>query len=244
MSSLVDLDPVGLGAEASKPVEYTLVQIRECFVYRVTATHSARGYRADDWDLANPFATAELIVNQSGSDCFVRFYKKQQGGAMRQLLAECPLEYNKDTKHKAHHLKFFVEPVLDSSRYFVIRIKDRKTGRLASLGCGFRNREDAFSFQAACQDFFKQAKASSEESSGEKLLAPVQTAAKALDSGKKIKLNIKVKKKETQQKQQTFSMGGDFLSGMTSMKVSGGGSSTTSQQQETVVDDDDWGDFQ
>ena len=130
MSSLVDLDPFGLGADASKPVEYTLAQISECFIYRVTATHSARGYRADDWDLANPFATAELIVNQCGTECFIRFYKKQQGGAMRQLLAECPLELTKPNTRSSQSSLSLCLPVA----VFGYRIKDRKRDDLRPLG--------------------------------------------------------------------------------------------------------------
>ena len=243
MAGLLDL-------EEDQKIEYTLVQIRECFIYRVAATHSARGYVAGDWDLAKPFATAELIVKQKGDECYIRLYKQQQGGAMRQLLAECPLEFNKDPKHKAHHLNFFVEPCTDSSRYFVVRIKDRKTGRSASLGCGFRNREDAFSFRANLEDYFKQMKQANEP---KKTLQPVKTAAKAFGSGEKIKIKFNVKKKDKPMKDNnafsSMSLKMPSSSNNNNNNKPSNTNLTTSMYQLNVNeddwgDDDDFGDFQ
>ena len=249
MAGLLDME--------DEQIEYTLVQIRECFIYRVAATHSARGYVAGDWDLAKPFATAEMVVKQKGDACCIRLYKQQQGGAMRQLLAECPLEFNKDPKHKAHHLNFFVEPCTDSSRYFVVRIKDKKSGRTASLGCGFRNREDAFSFRASLEDYFKQMKRKLNEDSKPATLQPVKTAAKALGSGEKIKikLNVKKKKKESANNNSNsnsssaaFSLkapksdepNSNLIQGMSGLKVN----NNVAQNDDDWGDDDDFGDFQ
>ena len=44
-----------------------------------------------------------------------------------------------------------MEKVLDSSRYFVLRIVD-DGGRAAFIGMGFNERNDAFDFTAAIQD--------------------------------------------------------------------------------------------
>ena len=43
--------------------------------------------------------------------------------------------------------------VVDSSRYFALRISDSNTGREAFIGVGFRERTDATNFKMSIQDF-------------------------------------------------------------------------------------------
>ncbi|RMZ57072.1 hypothetical protein APUTEX25_002304, partial [Auxenochlorella protothecoides] len=45
-----------------------------------------------------------------------------------------------------------VEPVIDSSRYFVLKIVDRDSGRHAFIGLGFREREKASDFNATLHE--------------------------------------------------------------------------------------------
>eukprot|EP00559_Dactyliosolen_fragilissimus_P008848 CAMPEP_0184860370 /NCGR_PEP_ID=MMETSP0580-20130426/5268_1 /TAXON_ID=1118495 /ORGANISM="Dactyliosolen fragilissimus" /LENGTH=341 /DNA_ID=CAMNT_0027357447 /DNA_START=63 /DNA_END=1088 /DNA_ORIENTATION=- len=50
-------------------------------------------------------------------------------------------------------LEHWVEAVVDSSRYFTIRISDESTGREAVVGMGFRDRNDATNFKMSLQDY-------------------------------------------------------------------------------------------
>jgi len=64
------------------------------------------------------------------------------------LFASCPIKTASD---KA------VDAVLDSRRYFALRIDDGK-GHHAYIGMGFRDRDDAYNFNATMQDHWKSVK--------------------------------------------------------------------------------------
>lgn len=50
-------------------------------------------------------------------------------------------------------MAYYCEEVVDSSRYFTIRITDDKTGREARVGIGFRERDFASNFRMSLQDY-------------------------------------------------------------------------------------------
>lgn len=116
----------------------------EVFMYKIPPRQSARGYRAADWNLAVPDWTGRLRCMVKGSTMTLRLEDRGSG----ELFAACPVEQFPGMS---------VEPVTDSSRYFVICIKD-DTGRKAYIGIGFSDRSDSFDLNVALQDHFKQVK--------------------------------------------------------------------------------------
>jgi hypothetical protein len=71
------------------------------------------------------------------------FTYTQEGSKGSKLFALCSVDI------LSHPLEHYVEAVLDSTRYFVIRVTDEKAGREALIGLGFRDREEAGDFRAA-----------------------------------------------------------------------------------------------
>ncbi|KAF9174943.1 Adaptin ear-binding coat-associated protein 2 [Mortierella sp. AD011] len=129
MSSLDDQD-----------YESVLLVVRECYVYKVPPLASSRGHRAQDWgNVEEPLWRGRLRVIAVGKKCFIRL----EDGRTGELFAVCPYEENKGC----------VESVIDSSRYFVLKIEDQ--GRHAFIGLGFLDRSHAFDFNVALQDHFK-----------------------------------------------------------------------------------------
>ncbi|GFN74291.1 adaptin ear-binding coat-associated protein 1 [Plakobranchus ocellatus] len=147
--------------------ESVLCAKNEVLVFRIPPRPSNRGYRADEWKLDSPDWTGRLRVVSKGKELFIRLEDRNSG----ELFAQCPVEA---------HPGIAVEPVTDSSRYFVLRIKD-DSGRSAFIGIGFHDRSDSFDLNVSLQDHFKYLKHETEEA---------KNAAK-LDSGPKLDLGFK-----------------------------------------------------
>lgn len=125
--------------------ESVLLVIRECFVYRIPPLGSSKGYKAAEWDVNSFLWSGRLrIISVGGKKCYIKLEDASTG----ELFAQC--EYKEDNNS--------VEPVLDSSRYFVLRIEDQASGKHAYIGMGFQERSEAFDFNVALQDFTKHLK--------------------------------------------------------------------------------------
>lgn len=128
----------------------------EVFVYRIPPLQTNKAARAADWKLDNPDWTGRLRLTSLGSQLHVKLEDKTTG----ELFAKAPID---------KHPGIAVQPVSDSSRYFVVRLMD-EGGRSAFIGLGFADRGDSFDFNVSLQDFFKdlerETKAESDFASG------------------------------------------------------------------------------
>lgn len=116
--------------------EATLLVVSTVYVYRIPPRPSAQGYKAGDWPDSDLIWQGRLVVVERGEQAVIRLVDAQSGATF----AECPVAPGS------------VEPVLDSSRYFVLRVEDPATKRHAFLGMGFQERSEAFDFNATLQD--------------------------------------------------------------------------------------------
>jgi len=125
-----------------------------------------------------------------------------------QLFALCPIyEGHKDVA---------VEPAVDSSRNFVLRIEDPESKRHAFVGLNFSERSNAFDFNVALSDYEKFTKREKElrasrgshgEISGSDAQLLYRTQDLSFKEGEKVKLSIKRHEK----KEDTDSSKGGFL---------------------------------
>jgi len=121
---------------ADDDFETTLLVVGNVYVYRIPPRPSAQGYKAADWPDESLIWQGRLLIVERGDLAIIRLVHTQNG----ETFAECPVYPGS------------VEPVLDSSRYFVLRVEDRASNRHAFLGMGFQERGEAFDFNAALQD--------------------------------------------------------------------------------------------
>mmetsp|Transcript_13159 Transcript_13159/g.19850 ORF Transcript_13159/g.19850 Transcript_13159/m.19850 type:complete len:275 (-) Transcript_13159:60-884(-) len=204
------------GADDKVVIEQRLLKIDEIFVYRIPPMRSADGHRADDWNLAKPLSTCSLIVCRRDNDLCINIMGERPkpgapvGAVETFLFAQSNVQV--DFSNPSHKIDHWVNPVVDSSRYFAVRIKDSQTGREAFIGVGFRERTDATNFRMSIEDYinslkreekaaalhkeFEQSMSLRCQSSGESGDAkleklPLPKSSLSLKEGEKLRINIK-----------------------------------------------------
>ncbi|GLI61857.1 hypothetical protein VaNZ11_004365 [Volvox africanus] len=145
MASKSRLAKVSLPSDAEPGAELVQWSCREGYVYVPIPPAGSTGHRADKWDVDKWFKALNVELVASGDDMTVRLNDQQTG----ELFAECPLPSD------GTPLTTAVEPVVDSSRYFVLRVVDKDTGKHAFIGLGFRERGDASSFTTGLDEYRK-----------------------------------------------------------------------------------------
>ncbi|KAL5109386.1 Adaptin ear-binding coat-associated protein 1 [Taenia crassiceps] len=167
--------------------ESVLLVKREVFLYTLPPRQSTRGYRAAEWSLDAPTWTGRLrVVTRSGSSDSLLYIRLEDAVSGR-LYAQCPVEAFPSVA---------VEQVLDSSRYFVIRLVS-DDGRTVFVGIGFAERSDAFDLNVAIQDHFKHCKQAAEAEKFQAELASDQNLPKldlGLKEGQRLRLNLNTRR--------------------------------------------------
>ena len=111
------------------------------YVYAIPPAPTHAGHRADGWNVEKWLKAVRVKVTAKGERGHIKLEDAETG----ELFAACPLPRDAPVSTA-------VEPVLDSSRYFVLRVEDEATRRHAFLGLGFRQRDDASDFKLAVQE--------------------------------------------------------------------------------------------
>ncbi|XP_046824157.1 NECAP-like protein CG9132 [Vespa velutina] len=160
--------------------ESVLLVKSEVFVFKIPPRSTNRGYRAADWNLQEPSWTGRMRLVSQGDAIAIKLEDKITG----ELFAKCPIE---------QYPGIAVEPVTDSSRYFVLRIQN-DNGRSAFIGVGFLDRSDSFDLNVALQDHFKWLK--NRDQIEKEKETPKQELDLRFKEGETIKINMKITKKD------------------------------------------------
>lgn len=121
-------------------IESILYIGREVSVFKIPPLKKNEGHRAQEWgDLGSPLWKGRLRIIERKSGVAIQFEDVNTG----ELFAKAEYDPAKPS----------VEAVLDSSRYFVVRVED--AGKRAYIGMGFLERSDSFDFNVALQDYTK-----------------------------------------------------------------------------------------
>ncbi|ODN89692.1 adaptin ear-binding coat-associated protein 2 [Cryptococcus wingfieldii CBS 7118] len=121
-------------------IEAVLFVAREVMVYQIPPQTTTAGHKAADWNVESFLWKGRLRVIDIGSRSELRLEDSSTGELFAQVVYVSP--WNQ------------VEPVLDSSRYFVLRVEG-EGGKRAYIGMGFAERGEAFDFQVALQTVVK-----------------------------------------------------------------------------------------
>ncbi|KAI3787834.1 hypothetical protein L2E82_00292 [Cichorium intybus] len=140
--------------EEEESFEHTLLVVREVSVFKIPPRSTSGGYKCGEWLQSDKIWSGRLRVVSCKDRCEIRLEDPNSGD----LFAAC-FVYPGQRENA-------VESVLDSSRYFVLKIEDG-TGKHAFIGLGFTERNEAFDFNVALSDHDKHVKRENEKEDGE-----------------------------------------------------------------------------
>eukprot|EP00243_Klebsormidium_subtile_P011886 TRINITY_DN6963_c0_g1_i2.p1 TRINITY_DN6963_c0_g1~~TRINITY_DN6963_c0_g1_i2.p1 ORF type:complete len:278 (-),score=72.20 TRINITY_DN6963_c0_g1_i2:62-895(-) len=166
-------------------VEQILFKAPEMYVYKIPPRMSNLSYRADDWNINKWAWEGTLKLISVGTECTIRLEDSKSG----ELFAQASVKQDQPLP---------IEPVIDSSRFFVLRVEDTssKQERHAFLGIGFRERTEAYDFQAALHDHVKFVKRAKEAEEVAEEYAKQPSKDYSLKPGEKITIKLDIPKKQ------------------------------------------------
>ena len=128
-------------ANVEADYERVLLVKPSVYVYKIPPLISAsRGFKAADWNLAQPDWTGRLRLVSIGDKLFLRIEDATSG----ELYCQAPVLNYPGPQ---------VQPVVDSRRYYVVKVVS-DTGRTALIGLGFADGADSFDLTVAMQEHF------------------------------------------------------------------------------------------
>ncbi|CAH9082134.1 unnamed protein product [Cuscuta europaea] len=140
--------------EDEESFDHTLLVVREVSVFKIPPRSTSGGYKCGEWLQSDKIWSGRLRVVSCKDRCEIRLEDPNSG----ELFAACfVLPGQRETS---------VESVLDSSRYFVLKIEDGR-GKHAFVGLGFNERNEAFDFNVALSDHDKYVKRDIEKEAGD-----------------------------------------------------------------------------
>ncbi|KAK9945050.1 hypothetical protein M0R45_010582 [Rubus argutus] len=164
--------------------EHTLLVVREVAVFKIPPRSTSGGYKCGEWLQSDKIWSGRLRVVSCKDRCEIRLEDPNSS----ELFAACFVPPGQRETS--------VETVLDSSRYFVLKIEDG-TGKHAFIGLGFAERNEAFDFNVALSDHDKYVKRENEkevnETSDDSHIDVHPAVQHRLKEGETIRINVKPK---------------------------------------------------
>ncbi|GAB4841734.1 hypothetical protein Ancab_022456 [Ancistrocladus abbreviatus] len=166
--------------------EHTLLVVREVSVFKIPPRTTSGGYKCGEWLQSDKIWTGRLRVVSAKHRCEIRLEDPNSG----ELFAACFV--------LPGQRELSVEPAVDSSRYFVLKIEDGR-GKHAFIGLGFAERNEAFDFNVSLSDYEKYVRRENEGEAGdgeanEESHIDIHPAVNhRLKEGETIRINVKHK---------------------------------------------------
>jgi hypothetical protein len=111
--------------------------------------------RAEDWDLSKPLQTCSLLVERGGDTLIFSFMAPPESNT---VFAQAVIDISSaapGTGGQPMTMQHWLEQVADSSRYYVLKIQSAEGGREATIGFGFRDREQGTDLRECLQHYEK-----------------------------------------------------------------------------------------